>query len=127
MSTFKSTVSNDVSDKAAPAVDVVVQLKALSNPHRLAILQWLIDPRVHFPDQQDADLVEDGVCVGFITTKAGLTQPTVTSHMQILAKADLVTSKKIKNWVYYRPNQSRIRAFLGELKDRLAQPSIPNG
>jgi ArsR family transcriptional regulator len=90
-------------------------LNALSNPHRLSILSWLTDPERHFPKQQDADLVEDGVCVSFITEKIGLSQPTVTTHMQALAKAGLVTSKKIKNWVYYRPDGAAIDRLLGDL------------
>ena len=90
-------------------------LNALSNRHRLTILIWLTEPEKHFPPQQDADLVEDGVCVGFITEKIGLSQPTVTTHMQTLAKAGLVTSKKIKNWVYYKRDDASIDGFLGDL------------
>ncbi|HBH64278.1 MAG TPA: transcriptional regulator [Erwinia persicina] len=74
--------------------------RALGNEHRLVIVEWLADPRSHFPEQQDGDLVKDGVCVGFITEKIGLSQPTVTGHLQNLAKAGIVTSKRIKNWVF---------------------------
>jgi DNA-binding transcriptional ArsR family regulator len=90
-------------------------LNALSNTHRLTILTWLAEPRKHFPAQQDGDLVEDGVCVGFITEKIGLSQPTVTTHMQALAKAGLVTPKKIKNWVYYKLDDTAVERFLGDL------------
>lgn len=90
-------------------------LNALSNRHRLRILIWLTEPDKHFPPQQDGDLVEDGVCVGFITEKIGLSQPTVTTHMQTLAKAGLVTSKKIKNWVYYKLDDASVDGFLGDL------------
>ncbi|MEM5425507.1 MULTISPECIES: ArsR/SmtB family transcription factor [Paraburkholderia] len=90
-------------------------LHALSNRHRLTILIWLTEPEKHFPPQRDADLVKDGVCVSFITEKTGLSQPTVTTHMQALAAADLVTSKKIKNWVYYKPNSVAIQRLLDDL------------
>ena len=90
-------------------------LNALSNRHRLTILIWLTDPERHFPPQRDGDLVEDGVCVGFITEKIGLSQPTVTTHMQALAKAGLVSSKKIKNWVYYKLDGAAVDRFLGDL------------
>ena len=63
----------------------------------------------------DGDLVEDGVCVGFITQKIGLSQPTVTEHMQVLAEAGLVTSKRIKNWVFYKPDRVRMTATLAAL------------
>ena len=77
-------------------------LKALANGNRLQILHWLSDPERYFPPQVDGDLVKDGVCVGFITEKIGLKQPTVTNHMQVLQDAEFVTSKKIKNWVFYK-------------------------
>lgn len=77
-------------------------LKAISNEKRLTIITWLKDPTQHFPPQRDGDLEEDGVCVGFITQKIKLSQPTVTNHMQVLADAGLVTQKKIKNWVFYK-------------------------
>ena len=83
-------------------------LKALGNEQRLTILAWLIDPRSHFPEQRDGDLVDDGVCVGFITDKIGLSQPTVTSHLQVLSKAGIVSSKRIKNWVFYKVVPGRI-------------------
>ncbi|MEP0943591.1 MAG: helix-turn-helix transcriptional regulator [Rhizobiaceae bacterium] len=97
-------------------------LRALSNARRLLILQWLKDPVAHFPPQRDGDLVEDGVCVGFITKKIGLSQPSVTEHMQILADAGLVTSKKIRNWVFYKLNADRVSEFLTNLQGAIGKP-----
>lgn len=82
--------------------DLVPVLRAMANPHRAQIIDWLLEPSAHFPPQRDGDLVKDGVCVGFITDKTGLSQPTVTSHMKALEGAGLVTSKKVKNWVFYK-------------------------
>jgi ArsR family transcriptional regulator len=82
--------------------------RALGNEHRLVIVEWLSDPRSHFPEQQDGDLVKDGVCVGFITEKIGLSQPTVTGHLQYLSKAGIVTSKRIKNWVFYKLDRQQM-------------------
>ncbi len=87
-----------------PLPSLLPALRAMANPHRVQILEWLLDPEAHFPPQQDGDLVRDGVCVGFVTDKTGLSQPTVTSHMKELESAGLVTSKKIKNWVFYKAN-----------------------
>lgn len=84
------------------------QFRALSNDKRLQILGWILDPTKHFEAQIDGDLVDDGVCVGRIVDKIGLKQPTVTSHMKLLADADLVSAKKIKNWVFYKPNRRAI-------------------
>lgn len=88
---------------------------ALSSPVRLRILLWLLDPRPHFPPQVDGDLVEDGVCVGFITNKSGLTQPTVSSHMKKLADAGLVRGKRIGNWMFYKPQRAFIAQIAAEL------------
>ena len=93
-------------------------LKALSNEKRLLIMEWISSPREHFPPQVDGDLVEDGVCVRFITDKIGLSQPTVTSHMRILENAGLVTSKQIKNWVFYKPNPEIVSTLIRQLSDK---------
>ncbi|AHD01120.1 ArsR/SmtB family transcription factor [Leisingera methylohalidivorans] len=91
------------------------ELRALAHENRLRILHWLADPTAHFPPQVDGDLVSDGVCVGFITEKIGLKQPTVTKHMQILQEAGMVESKKIKNWVFYKLRADRIDDVLGKV------------
>ena len=83
--------------------------RALANPHRVQIMDWLLNPEAHFPPQRDGDLISDGVCVGFITDKVGLSQPTVTSHMKSLEQAGLVSSKKIKNWVFYKADQDALQ------------------
>ena len=100
----------------------VSTLRALSNERRLSIVHWLADPTAHFPTQKDGDLVRDGVCVGFITRKVGLSQPAVTEHMQILAAADLVTSKKIKNWVFYKLDKAKVSLVLDDLSASLLAP-----
>lgn len=92
-------------------------LKALANEKRLLIMKWISSPRDHFPEQRDGDLVDDGVCVGFITQKIGLSQPTVTSHMKVLEAAGLVTGKSIKNWVFYKPNKALAADVFSQLSD----------
>jgi DNA-binding transcriptional ArsR family regulator len=94
-------------------------LKSLSNDKRLRILEWLLDPIAHFPKQVDGDLVEDGVCLGAIVRKTGASQPTVTGYMQNLMDAGLVSSKKIKNWVFFKPRRDVISAALTDLGQRL--------
>lgn len=94
---------------ATPLPDLLPALRALANPHRVQIMDWLLDPQTHFPPQRDGDLVQDGVCVGAITEKTGLSQPTVTSHMKSLENAGLVSSQKIKNWVFYKAKRSALK------------------
>jgi ArsR family transcriptional regulator len=86
-------------------------LRALANDRRRQILAWLRDPRSHFPPQTDGDLVEDGVCGALIARKLGVSQPTVSEHMKVLAHAGLVRSKRIKQWTFYRRDDARIAAI----------------
>jgi DNA-binding transcriptional ArsR family regulator len=92
-------------------------LRALANDKRLQILEWLKAPRSHFPPQVDGDLVRDGVCGVRIAEKLGISQPTVSEHMRVLAQAGLVRGKRIKQWTFYRRDEARIR----EVKRSLAR------
>lgn len=83
--------------------------RALASDRRLQILQWLKDPRAHFPPQVDGDLVKDGVCGLFIAAKLGISQPTLSEHMKVLVQAGLVVPKRIKQWTFYRRNEARMR------------------
>lgn len=83
-------------------------LKALANGRRLEILNWLKDPRAHFPPQVDGDLVKDGVCGLFIAQKLGVSPPTASEHLRILSGAGLVRGKRIKQWTFYKRDEKRI-------------------
>ena len=82
--------------------------RALANDKRRQILAWLKEPRRHFPEQVDGDLVEDGVCGVFIAEKLGVTQPTVSEHMRVLVHARLVRGKRIKQWTFYKRDEGYI-------------------
>lgn len=94
-------------------------LRALASPKRLQVLDWLKDPRSHFPRQRDGDLVEDGVCVLFIAQKLGVAQPTATTHMQALARAGLVTSKRIGQWTFYKRDETAVTDLKRRIHDEL--------
>jgi len=101
------------------AKSTLLQVRAISNENRLQILEWIMDPVTHFPPQKDGDLIEDGVCVAFITQKIGLRQPTVTAHMKVLEDAGLVSHKQIKNWVFYKPDRKAITNLVDSLAESL--------
>ena len=84
-------------------------LRALANERRLQVLEWLKNPRAHFPPQVDGDLVRDGVCGLSLARKLGVSQPTLSEHMRVLARAGLVRGKRIKQWTFYRRDERRIR------------------
>jgi DNA-binding transcriptional ArsR family regulator len=91
-------------------MDLADIFRALANERRLLILEWLRDPRAHFPPQRDGDLVEDGVCGLFIAEKLNVAQPTLSEHMKILTQTGLVSAKRIKQWTLYRRDEDAIRA-----------------
>jgi ArsR family transcriptional regulator len=85
-------------------------LRAMANQRRLRILEWLKDPVANFRPQVDGDLVKDGVCGLFIAEKLGVSQPTASEHLKILAQAGLIRAKRIKQWTFYKRDEARIRA-----------------
>ena len=89
--------------------DHAAALRALANERRLQILDWLKQPREHFPPQVDGDLVRDGVCAALIAEKLGVSQPALSEHMRILVDAGLVRAKRIKQWIFYKRDEPEIR------------------
>lgn len=96
-----------------------IAFKALGNDRRLQILAWLKDPRAHFREQVDGDLVEDGVCGVLIAEKLGVSQPTLSEHMRVLTQAGLVTPKRIKQWTFYRRNEAALAALTAALAQEI--------
>jgi DNA-binding transcriptional ArsR family regulator len=84
-------------------------LRSLANARRLRILDWLKQPRKHFPPQVDGDLVKDGVCGLLIARKLKVTQPTASEHLSILVSAGLIRGKRIKQWTFYKRDEAAIR------------------
>jgi DNA-binding transcriptional ArsR family regulator len=93
--------------------------RALANDRRLQILEWLKNPRSHFREQVDGDLVTDGVCGLLIAEKLGISQPTLSEHMKLLVRAGLVRPKRIKQWIFYRRDEDRIAAIKADLVSAL--------
>jgi DNA-binding transcriptional ArsR family regulator len=98
-------------------VDVVEGLKALSSDRRLQVLEWLRDPRAHFPPQRDGDLVDDGVCSVFVAEKLGVSQPTTTAHLQSLRRAGFVTAKRVGKWTFYKRDERALARFKELVRD----------
>ena len=94
-------------------------LRALANERRLQILEWLREPRKHFREQVDGDLVEDGVCGLLIAEKLGVSAPTVSEHMRVLTAAKLVRAKRIKQWTMYRRNEAAIAAVKRAIEEKV--------
>src|ERR1700752_3182251 len=92
-------------------------LRELANARRLQILEWLKDPRAHFPPQVDGDLVRDGVCGLYIAEKLGISQPTASEHLRVLSQAGLIRGKRIKQWTFYKRDEAKIAEVKRALKE----------
>jgi DNA-binding transcriptional ArsR family regulator len=100
-------------------MNLMATLRAFASKPRLQILGWLKQPRAHFREQIDGDLVEDGVCGLLIAEKLGVSQPTVTEHMKLLVEIGAVRAKRIKQWTFYKRDEERIRALKAEIVDEV--------
>ena len=76
--------------------------KALSDPVRREILQLLKSGKMF---------------AGEIGSHFNMTGATVSYHLKILKKADLIWETKVKNYVYYELNTSVVEELLLWLKD----------
>jgi len=74
---------------------VVEALKALADPVRLSILEFLWGPAA------EGLRTEEGLCAKDIEDFLRVSQPTVSYHMKILVGAGLVVSQKRGQRVYY--------------------------
>ena len=99
--------------------EMIKILNALANTKRLQVLDWLKDPVKHFPPQVSGDLEEDGVCSIFIADKLGISPPTASRHLNLLADAGLVRPKRIKQWTFYSRNEEEIAAAMKLFRENL--------
>ncbi|KAB1633383.1 ArsR/SmtB family transcription factor [Pseudoclavibacter caeni] len=86
------------------------RLKALSDPTRLQLLQLV------------AAHPGGTACICDLTEPLGVTQPTVSHHMKLLAEAGLVTREQRGRWAHYTIQPDAL-AELGELVARIARSS----
>jgi DNA-binding transcriptional ArsR family regulator len=100
-------------------MDIPAALRALASERRLQVLDWLKDPRAHFREQVDGDLVNDGVCGLLIAEKLGVSQPTVTEHMKLLVEIGAVRAKRIKQWTFYKRDEERIRTIKSAIMEEV--------
>lgn len=86
--------------------DLIHFLKALSDPTRLRIVEYLAEtgqPR----------------CVGAISKHVGVTQSATSQHLRILRQVNLVTSARKGYHIHYEVNQDEVKAFLDQLRGTL--------
>ena len=83
-------------------------LKALADPARLRLLSIIA--------------AHDGgeACVCDLTEPLGLSQPTVSHHLKVLAEAGFVTREKRGVWAYYTLRPAALAQLVSHLEQHLA-------
>ena len=89
-------------------------LKALANPARRHMLEWLKEPEKHFSGQQHP--LSMGVCARQFE-RCGLSQSTVSTHLSTLVGAGLLTQRKVGQFSFYARDEEAIAAFRASLSD----------
>jgi len=101
------------------SMEIAAAIRALDSQPRLRILEWLKNPRRHFPPQVYGDLVEDGVCGVLIARKLRFSQPTASEHLKILARAGLLRPKRIRQWTFYKRDEAQIKKIKRQILARV--------
>lgn len=86
---------------------VSLQLKAIADANRLKIVQLLRD---------------GSLCACELLEHFDFTQPTLSHHMKILEKAELIIVEKKGQWHHYELKQEEVTSFLFEIR-QIFQPS----
>jgi DNA-binding transcriptional ArsR family regulator len=95
---------------------IELKLKALADPARRKIIELLRSKGCCSCDLVSA--VDPGMCICDLESKLGLTQPTITHHVQVLREAGLISTRKIGRWLYCRRNEEALDR-LGEWLHKL--------
>jgi DNA-binding transcriptional ArsR family regulator len=92
-------------------MNITTVLKALANDKRLKILEWLKEPAKHFKSAH-CDVAKEGVCVGLIEEKSGLSQSTVSQYLLLLQQAGLITTERRGQWTFCKRNDKGWKQFI---------------
>jgi ArsR family transcriptional regulator len=85
------------------AAELATTFKALADPARLRLLSFIAA-------QPNAE-----ACVCHLIEPVGLSQPTVSHHLKVLADAGLLEREKRQTWVYYRIAPKQLEAVRAAL------------
>lgn len=88
------------------ALDLRRVFRALGNHVRLRILEFAAQHKE--------------VCVCELVAELGLSQSVVSRHVAVLKDAGLLTCRKVRLWVFYRPNLPVLRQASHQFPNRLA-------
>lgn len=99
-------------------MDLDLIYKALSNPIRRQILQWLKNPE-QFLSSDECGGFARGVCAGQIERLGQVSQSTMSNHLSVLQQAGLISATKYGQWSYFSRNEVLIQQYIEHLQQHL--------
>jgi ArsR family transcriptional regulator, arsenate/arsenite/antimonite-responsive transcriptional repressor len=81
------------------AAQLAVLFRVLSEPARLQMLSLIAAQ----PNQE--------VCACELVESLDLSQPTISHHLKVMYKAGLLAKERRGTWIYYRIEQSQLKAL----------------
>src|SRR5438094_9082581 len=92
---------------------LTAKMGAVADPARRRILALLKEQGCCSLDRKT------GLFACDVEQRMQLSQPTISHHMQVLTRAELVQAEKHGRWRWYRRNEEALRRLLNALKDSL--------
>ena len=99
-------------------MDVDLIFKALANPTRRQILEWLKSPEQFLSEEQCGGF-KRGVCAGNIEKLGNVSQSTMSNHLSVLQQAGLIQAEKYGQWSYFSRNEVLIQQYIYYLQNSL--------
>lgn len=99
-------------------MDIDLIFKALANPTRRQILEWLKTPELFLSVEECSDF-KRGVCAGQIEKLGNVSQSTMSNHLSVLQQAGLIQAQKHGQWSYFSRNEILIQQYIDYLKHSL--------
>ena len=99
-------------------MDLDLIFKALANPIRRQILEWLKSPEQYLSVEECGGF-QRGVCAGQIEKLGQVSQSTMSNHLSVLQQAGLINVEKYGQWSYFTRNEALIQQYIEHLKQAL--------
>lgn len=95
------------------------QIKAMASELRMEVLRVLHRPRKYFGHQESANPVKTGVCVQLLAEHFGVSQPTMSRHIDLLRRANFITAKRQQKWTYCSRNETALADYANWMRRSL--------
>jgi len=101
-------------------VEMEVLCNALGNKTRYQLIKAMKEHTIGSCCDR-IEFFENGISVGDVVNFTGLAQSTVSQHLAVLEKANIVRKEKREHWSCYFLNYSVLEEFLKQLNEDLSE------